>query len=129
MNEDTVKKNLDKMTTPEYGGMLDLLLEESMGGNAGYFKMNGRIYSCVGANFFYDGETGEIKIFTNYQDFEPEKGVRYAEGLFRLAVNLRNTPGVYKILERYYHNSPTWEALDNLEMTILIYNREFGFKL
>lgn len=49
-----------------------LLVNESMGGNAGTTTVEGLPCSCAAANFFADPVTGEIRSFGNHQDVDPD---------------------------------------------------------
>lgn len=52
--------------------MMELLMGESIGGNAGTVEIDGKEYTCAGANGFANRKTGEILIFENFQNV-PEK--------------------------------------------------------
>jgi hypothetical protein len=79
-DERIVLKNLNKLNTE----MMDLLMSESIGGNAGTVTFDGREYVCGAANGYADRETGEIFIFENYQNV-PEN-IREREQHFTLRV-------------------------------------------
>jgi len=51
---------------------------ESVGGNAGMFKFEGRNYSCFGVSFFFDCKTGQIFGFSNKPPSE------FCDGVFRV---------------------------------------------
>ncbi len=74
-HESPIERNLRKMHGPD-NEMHQLLMQESIGGNAGTY--NGK--SCYAANFHYNSETGEIQRFTN----EPENGRGLHWGTLRL---------------------------------------------
>jgi hypothetical protein len=75
-----LNKNLEIMNSKEEGGMEILLRGESFGGNAGHTR-DGR--PCAGANFYFDGKTGELIKFTNKvpENIMPE----YLKGIFIVA--------------------------------------------
>ena len=78
-----VDSNLQKMQREMY----DLLLSESMGGNAGTFREGNTSYACVAANAVIDLETGKLISFSN--DVKKLKA-NEAEMTFRLT-NFKNT--------------------------------------
>jgi len=119
-----VKRNFRLMTSEDHGGMQWLMSRESMGGNAGTWRK----MSCVGANFLFDGKTGEIMLFSNPQDAPSsirDKG--YCMGIFRIAVDFRGT-GKCRIIEfLVYGGAATRDAKDIIGMSIAEYNQVEGF--
>ena len=105
-----IEKNLEKMLG-ENNGMNKLLMTESMGGNAGYYKGK----SCFAANFYYNGDTGEIEEFTN--DFINGNGLH--RGTFRLIANV-NYPAV--IVGTYLEEGCNGSVRDIISKTAFIYN-------
>lgn len=67
-DERIVEKNLEKLNTE----MMQLLMNESIGGNAGTMAIDGEEYVCGAANGYADRESGEIYIFENYQNVPVE---------------------------------------------------------
>ena len=53
--------------------MIHLLNNESIGGNAGAVEINGKKYSCGGANGYANPETGQIIVFDNIQNIRDRK--------------------------------------------------------
>ena len=80
MTNNPIEKNLEKMLGIS-NEMSKLLMTESMGGNAGFYKGK----PCFAANFHYNGITGEIEEFTN----DPINGDRLHRGTFRLIANVK----------------------------------------
>lgn len=81
------------MNSSEKGGMFDLILNESMGGNAG--SWNG--HSCVATNFLYNPYSGKIVYFGNKQDIPDEiRDVNFPKGVYRLAV--RDISPTYRVI-------------------------------
>jgi hypothetical protein len=78
--EQLIHKNLELMNSEQDGGMEILLRRESFGGNAGH-EPDGR--PCAGANFYFDGKTGELITFTN----KAPENIRqvYLKGVFIVA--------------------------------------------
>lgn len=76
-----VRGNVQLMTSWSSGGMEDCLSNESMGGNAGFYKSR----PCMGANFYFDMRTGQIKEFTNKIFVLPPY---HSRGSFKVAVSL-----------------------------------------
>ncbi|MBU1136063.1 MAG: hypothetical protein ABIG37_02200 [Nanoarchaeota archaeon] len=116
-----IYKNLERMESPEKGGMDELLLTESIGGNAGTF--NGM--SCAGANFCYDPFSGEIVYFANFQNIplsimEKVKSKELKEGFFRAALDTCEFN--FRIIE-IFAEPETETAKRNLEASVLEYNQ------
>ncbi len=125
----TVRKNLKLMTGKNEGQMRHLLKDESMGGNAGTFKGK----PCMGANFWFDDKTGEIKKFTN--DTAP---AHYKDGQFKVVLfQIKNIKEFYKnpiarkypeIIETYYSNGASQTAKLTIALSVELYN-QLGEKL
>jgi len=101
MNESVIRANLALMTSSKEGGMRWMSLEESMGGNAGTYRENGKKYPCLAFNFVY-GVNGQILAFGNPQD---EHYLRAAmkhaithEGTFRVAMDVSGKSGLFRIV-------------------------------
>ncbi len=118
----TVDKNLEKMTSIETGGMHLILIKESFGGSAGFWRKK----PCAGANFYYEAETGLIKCFGNHQDIPLEIIAAYCGGTFRAALDLQKTRK-FRIIETFLDNL-TEEATKNIEESAKLYNEIYGFK-
>ncbi len=68
--------------------MLDLLGGESIGGNAGDVEIDGKFYSCAGANGYADKKTGKIIVFGNIQDIKDKNIIENnLDFTLRVAVN------------------------------------------
>jgi len=108
------------------GGMLDLLSGESMGGNAGRWHK----YPCVGANFTFDPQTGEIKYFGNYQHVPNKFRINTKSHIFRLALIL--SPEIrdikYRIINYIDPKEVEKKALINLKLSVKKYNQMYGFR-
>jgi hypothetical protein len=97
------------------GYMIYMLGQESMGGNAGCW--HGK--PCLGANFFYDGNNGEIKYFGNWPSVPEEVmkkfiSTEYLEGTFRVVLG-------GKIINLYLAEKTSDLAKQNLEETVKQY--------
>jgi len=79
-DERIVFHNLKKLNEQ----MMDLLMSESIGGNAGTEVIDGMEYTCAAANGYANKETGEILFFGNYQ--EVPEDIRDKEQHFTLRV-------------------------------------------
>jgi hypothetical protein len=92
-----VEHNLNLMRT----GMRELLRYESIGGNAGFVKIDGKNYSCAGANGFADRDSGSIAEFNNIQNASQE-ALRKKNGGFIFRVAFDTNFGFFKILGVFY---------------------------
>ena len=111
--EAIVAGNLKKMQTE----MVDLLLLESFGGNAGRYEIEGKTFPCAGANAHFNRLTGEIVAFGNLQDLVIQE-VRQADTrhelwnlTFRVAINIGKGP--VKIVEVTYENLKPFTGEEN----------------
>jgi hypothetical protein len=107
-----VTNSLDKMSTLGEGHMPDLLITESMGGNAG--SWNG--YMCSGVSFCYD-TNGEMVYFENIQHI-PLELQHLPMGIFRVA----NTPNGAIIIDIKVENDVSPLAKQNIETAVNLYN-------
>ncbi len=121
MNE-TVQKNLAKMTGGERSGMEHLLAHESIGGNAGSWKG----MPCQAANFYYSKWTGEIITFGNPQEVSPEIKENNPLGTFRIALNFKAEKS--RIIQLLIEDKISDQAKKNLDETIRVYNEKQEFK-
>jgi hypothetical protein len=103
-DEIVVQKNLKKMN----GEMMELLMSESIGGNAGTVEVDGKEYVCAAANGYADRETGEIYIFENYQNIPENIKDKQQHFLFRVAI-------VGKYLESVNTNNDRPRIIDFIE--------------
>ncbi len=74
MVSSVVKENVKLMASADERGMRKFLNTESHGGNASSYK--GKL--CVGANFWFESETGKIMEFTTETD------TRFSTGIFKV---------------------------------------------
>lgn len=117
--------NLNLMSSSKKGGMLYTLIRESLGGNAGYYEERGETYPCAGANFFYDGSTGEIVYFGNFQDVPKNIVEAYNEGTFRIAIDFkRKVNNFFKILEFLPRVEVSKRANQVILNSIALYNKK-----
>ncbi len=124
-----VHKNIKVMTGEEEWQMIGKLGTESMDGNAG--KHQGK--PCIGANFWFDDNTGEMIVFTN--DTAP---ANYKEGQFKVVISTpRNMTEFIKtglarkypeIIQTYYRNGASQKAKLVIALSVELYN-QIGKKL
>jgi hypothetical protein len=76
--------------------MMHLLMNESIGGNAGTTTIDGQEYVCAGANGYANMETGEILYFENYQNIPPDIRDNNQHFTFKVAVVGKNLSMVNK---------------------------------
>ena len=109
------------MKNNERGGMEHLLMNESFGGNAGYWHN----YSCAGANFYYDKNTGEIVYFGNIPNVPKYIVENFNWHIFRVALDIK----AWKehIVNYRVPKEASKTARKNLEQSVKLYNKEFGF--
>jgi len=118
-------ENLRLMLDPEYsrnsGNLASLLLHESFGRTQ--VEKSGKKYPVGAANFFYDGKTGKIVFFGNWQDVPKNIRQNFNEGMLILALmsSLNERPRV-GILSYHIARDTSPEAKSNLEETIRMYN-------
>ncbi|MBI4145087.1 hypothetical protein HY493_02670 [Candidatus Woesearchaeota archaeon] len=124
MDADVITRNLEKMLDANVkGAMIPVVNSESLGGNAGRFLLNGIKYQCVGANFFYDAQTGEILSFSLTSN-PPFPGA--ARGVFKIACETES--GTYKysafrIIEWVPDKHASPHANKIIEQTKNVYNK------
>ena len=126
-SDDIAEANLAKMLSMKKGGMIDLLLCESIGGNAGYCELEGMRFLCAGANFYYDRQTGGIDSFSN-DPLEDGSWGNTASGhaTFRVAFDpeIKNIENPFiSIAGLYFCGTPTATASETLDKSIDRYNR------
>jgi hypothetical protein len=119
--KDIIKTNLKKMVNDGEGDMLRPLSPESIGGNAGHCKG----LPCRCANFYYDKFNGEIKFFGNTQYVPEPIKQKFQQGALILALDKY----LGRCVVKCYLDEATKTAISNLEETIKIYNKKYGFKL
>ena len=78
--------------------MQELLMGESLGGNAGFVEIEGKKYSCAAANGYVNPETGKIVAFGNIQDVPPEIVRRNIPFTLKVAFGMKQG-GYFKIME------------------------------
>lgn len=122
IEEVLIESNLGKMRGNSRSEMVPLLMEESIGGNAGHCGT----YPCIAANFFFQPMTGEIVYFGNWQHVPEKIRERTAEGTFRLAIDW-NKSWKLSVVDMYVRGSCSGEARRCLEETVREYNGRYGF--
>lgn len=118
--EGVIRQNLLKMLCMDEGCMPPLLLQESMGGNAGAWLG----YTCSAANFHYRSESGLIVYFENSQNVPEQIRLTCQRGTLRLALD----PATCKdrVVDSFFHDAKGM-GRKVLDETIEAYNREFAF--
>ena len=107
--------------------MIKLLGEESIGGNAGNIKIDGKECPCGATNGFADPATGRIVAFGNFQDLDKEIVKQNAE--FTLIIAFRFPLLIVDFIGK--EKFPL-EGKENIEKAIERFNRhldeDFGKK-
>lgn len=122
IEEVLIESNLGKMRGNSRGEMVLLLMEESIGGNAGHAGQ----YPCIAANFFFNPFTGEIVYFGNWQHVPEKIRENNAEGTFRLAIDW-NKSWKLSVVDTYIRGACSDAARCCLEETVQQYNGRYGF--
>ncbi len=104
--------------------MIRLLSNESMGGNAGSIQIEGKNYSCSGANLYVDSETGEIVVFGNSQDLDPKLMEGKNLVTFKVAFDLKTSfhNGFFRIVKTYGLENLSPQARVMIESCVEQYN-------
>ena len=132
MTSAIIQRNLALLNGSDEGSLKYARIKsrESIGGNAGIYEGN----PCFGANFFYDGDNGEIKYFGNCQEV-PEEIRRNHSGALRIAWMPRNIRIVELVIDTEVDKTnwalrglkaPSPEARRTLEETVDEFNKLFG---
>jgi len=66
--------------------MVELIVGESIGGNAGTVEINGIEYACAGANGIAESETGKITAFGNIQNIDKAELKNNARFIMKIAL-------------------------------------------
>ena len=98
--------------------MTRVLMDESVGGNAGTIEMGGKRFSCAAVRGFADAHSGKIIAFGNYQDVPANIRSVYPEFVFRIVVGFGQGNRLLRIIESYSDGSFSSQAKAMLEKTI-----------
>jgi len=105
-------------------GMQWLVQRESMSGNAAPVVIRGIRYDCVGANFYYDLQTGEILCFSN-RNLTYEKKFGVGQGTFKIALLLKEPEREFmKIITMLFDERASKAANRMLRSSADIFNAE-----
>ena len=102
--------------------MTRVLMDESVGGNAGTIEMGGKLFSCAAARGFADAHSGKIMAFGNYQDVPENIRSVYPDFVFRIAVGFGQGNPSLRIIECYSDGSLSPQAKAMLEKTMERWN-------
>ena len=116
--EGILSHNLAQMRS----SMMRLLMEESVGGNAGTIEMNGKPFSCAAARGFADAHSGKIVAFGNYQDVPENIRSVYPEFVFRIVVGVGQGSPLLRIIECSSGDSFSSKAKAMLEKSVELWN-------
>jgi hypothetical protein len=124
-NPYVIEKNLEMMISTDEGGMIGLLFEESIAGNAGEWYG----LPCSGANFVFDNQTGEIIYFQNHQSL-PLKLKNKPHGVVKVALDLqRDDNRNLRIVSYLLDEKELYGSVQkNIEESIRRFNSEYGFR-
>jgi len=102
--------------------MMRVLMDESVGGNAGTIEMGGKPFSCAAARGFADAHSGKIIAFGNYQDVPENIRSLYPEFVFRIVVGFGQGNPLSRIIECFSAGSFSSKAKAMLEKTMERWN-------
>ena len=102
--------------------MMRVLMDESMGGNAGTVQIGGKPFSCAAARGFADASSGKIMAFGNYQDVPESIRSVYPQFVFRIAVGFEPGNLLLRVLECSSGDSFSSQAKVMLERTMERWN-------
>ena len=130
MTNEIIERSLERLIGDKEGDLLYALRKnpESMG------RSHWKVYPCIGANFFYDSETGEIKFFDNYTPNDKLESMHWEgeifRGTFRMAVDIKKFRGAKdkRIVEYFIDPNTSETARHNIEETVMVYNERQGFE-
>jgi hypothetical protein len=118
-DESIVTSNLQKMDSE----MEQVLLKESMGGNAGTYVLNGEDCVCAGVNGYLDADTGEIICFGNIQDLDRDMIKGRAHFIFRIARPMKSRPQIVELIESAGFENLTPRAKDIVVKCVNTWNK------
>ena len=119
-NADIIQKNLELMISLKKGGMMYLLNKESVQGR-GYVTFEGKKCPLVAANFYYDGETGEIIIFSNHESELEDK----AKATFKIITDFKRDNPYFKIVGVILDDKASAKANNLITNCAKIYNTAY----
>ena len=113
--------NLLAMNSP----MMKLLQTESVGGNAGRAKLDGKYYACAAANGYADPQSGRIVAFGNFQDVSPNIRKKNAQFTLRVACGVRGFFRIVQLVSEDRGSGGTLSpgARDVLEQSVRTWNK------
>lgn len=114
---DIIDANLELMLSKKKCGMLYLLEIESVGAR-GQFEIEGKMYSLMATNFYYDGDTGQILCFSNREEALEDK----ARGTFRIAVDFKLAHPYVRIIDFISDKNTSKQANRTIKNCIKLYN-------
>lgn len=120
--ENTEEAILSQNLVQMRSSMVHLLMDESVGGNAGTIVMGGKPFSCAAARGFADAHSGKIIAFGNYQDVPENIRSVYPEFVFRIAIGFGHGSPLLRIIECSSGGSFSTKAKAMLEKTIERWN-------
>ena len=123
-DERILSHNLEEMDSP----MMSLLNVESIGGNAGFVRIRGRILPCAAARGFANVQSVEIIAFGNYQNIPKKIRDTCAEFIFRVAIDIKRRTSFSRIVGCSACGPFTQKARRILRASVERWNAERGVR-
>jgi hypothetical protein len=118
--EDVQAHNLNMMGAP----FTRAVSMESIGGNAGFYEIEGRAYPCAAINGYHDSESGKIITFGNFQQVSPDIRANNQTFTFKIALKMDGVKWEIHIIDVLFNSSPTQRAKEALEQTAAEWNKQ-----
>ncbi|MBW3001999.1 hypothetical protein KY338_02435 [Candidatus Woesearchaeota archaeon] len=117
---DIIDRNLELMLSLKDCGMMKLMNAESVGAR-GYVVLDGRRCPQMFANFYYDGETGEIICFSNRDPALKDK----ARGRFTIASDFKRENPYFRIVNVVFDEKASDNANAVIMSCVNLYNSTY----
>ncbi len=121
--EEVLKRNSELLE----GRFREVVGEESVGGNAGSVRINGKNFGCAAANGMANPDTGELLVFGNSQNLTAKERAKGTKIAFRVAVDfdMKDFSGstIKKIVSLHLDPGYTEVAIERIKKTVELYNR------
>lgn len=117
---DIIDHNLELMLSLKNCGMMKLMNLESVGAR-GHVVVDSKRYPQMFANFYYDGDTGEILCFSNKDPAFKDK----ARGRFTIASDFKRDNPYFRIVNVVFGKKASDDANALIMNCVNIYNSTY----